>query len=194
MDTQIILKLRQLTGAGMSDCKKALDETGGDIEKAIDYLRKKGEVKAAKKAADRTAGEGIIHAYIHAGGKVGVLLQLNCETDFVARNQEFQNLAHDLAMHIAAAHPLYIKPEDVPQEEIEKEKSIYREQLKGEGKPENIIEKIMEGKVSKYYEEVCLLKQPYIKDDKKKVEQIITEAIAKIGEKIEVAKFARYQI
>lgn len=194
MDTKIILKLRELTGAGMTDCKKALDENNGDIEKAIDYLRKKGEIKAAKKSSERTAGEGIIHAYIHAGGKVGVLLQLGCETDFVARNEMFQNLAHDLSLHIAAAQPLYIKQEDVPSEEIEKEKSIYTEQLKMEGKSGEIIEKILAGKIAKYYEEVCLLKQPFIKDDKKKVEQVIAEAIAKIGEKIEVVKFARYNV
>lgn len=194
MDTQTIVRLRDMTGAGMLDCKKALDETGGDIEKAVDYLRKKGEVKAAKKSAERTASEGIIHAYIHAGGKVGVMLQLSCETDFVARNEEFKALAHDIAMHIAASNPTYAKPEDVPENELKKEKEIYREQLKAEGKPDNIIDKIMDGKISKYFEDVCLLKQPFIKDDKKKVEQIITEAVAKIGEKIEVARFARYQI
>ncbi|MFH0854845.1 MAG: translation elongation factor Ts [bacterium] len=194
MNTQTITKLRNMTGAGMLDCKKALDETNGDIEKAIDYLRKKGEIKAAKKSAERDASEGIIHSYIHAGGKVGVMIQLNCETDFVARNADFQELAHNLAMHIAAANPSYVKQEDVPKEELEKEKDIYREQLKTEGKPENIIEKILDGKIAKYYEEVCLLKQPFIKDDKKKVEHIISEVIAKIGEKIEVAKFARYQI
>ncbi|MFC1613624.1 translation elongation factor Ts, partial [Patescibacteria group bacterium] len=134
MDTQTLIKLRDLTGAGMLDCKKALDETNGDIEEAIDYLRKKGDVKAAKKTAERNAGEGIIHSYIHAGGKVGVLLQINCETDFVARNEEFKNLAHSLAMHIAASSPLYVKPEDVPDEEIQREKNVYREQLKTEGK------------------------------------------------------------
>ncbi|MFH1191975.1 MAG: translation elongation factor Ts [bacterium] len=194
MDSQIILKLREMTGLGMLDCKKALDETGGDVEKAIDYLRKKGELKAAKKSAERTAKEGIIHAYIHAGGKVGVLLQLNCETDFVARNQEFEDLAHTLAMHIAAAQPLYVKAEDVPSDVLEREMDVYREQLKKEGKPENMIEKILSGKVAKYYEEVCLLNQPFIRDDKKKVEQIIAEAVAKIGEKIEVGRFTRYQI
>lgn len=194
MDTKIILKLRELTGAGMTDCKKALDESNGDVEKAIDYLRKKGEIKAAKKSSERTAGEGVIHAYIHAGGKVGVLLQLGCETDFVARNEMFQDLAHDIALHIAAAQPMYIKQEDVPLEEIEKEKSIYTEQLKAEGKSGEIIEKILTGKISKYYEDVCLLKQPFIKDDKKKVEQVIAEAIAKIGEKIEVVRFVRYNV
>lgn len=194
MDSQIIVKLRNMTGAGMLDCKKALEETGGDIEKAIDYLRKKGEVKAAKKSAERNAREGIIHAYIHGGGKVGVLLQLNCETDFVAKNEEFKNLAHNLAMHIAALNPSYVKPEDIPEGELDREKDIYNEQLKAEGKPKNIIDKILDGKVAKYYEEVCFLNQPYIKDDKKKVEQIIAEAIAKIGEKIEVARFVRYQI
>ncbi|MFC1615213.1 translation elongation factor Ts [Patescibacteria group bacterium] len=194
MDTQTLIKLRDLTGAGMLDCKKALDETNGDIEEAIDYLRKKGDVKAAKKTAERNAGEGIIHSYIHAGGKVGVLLQINCETDFVARNEEFKNLAHSLAMHIAASSPLYVKPEDVPDEEIQREKNVYREQLKTEGKKDEIIDKIMAGKVKKYYEEVCLLEQPFIKDDKKIVKQAITEAIAKLGEKIEIVRFSRYQI
>jgi len=194
MNTQTLIKLRDLTGAGMLDCKKALDETNGDIEKAIDYLRKKGDVKVSKKTAGRNAGEGIIHSYIHAGGAVGVLLQLNCETDFVARNEEFKSLAHDLAMHIAAASPLYVQAEDVPEEEIQREKEIYREQLKAEGKNDEIIEKIMEGKVQKYYGEVCLLNQPFIKDDKKTVKQAITEAIAKLGEKIQIVKFARYQI
>jgi len=194
MDTNTIVKLRELTGIGMMDCKKALEESGGDIEKAIEYLRKKGELKSAKKSAERNAKEGIIHSYIHAGGKVGVLLQLHCETDFVARTQEFQKLAHDLAMHIAAAQPGYIKPEDIPTEELEKEKLVYKEQLKLEGKPENIIDKIMEGKISKYYQDVCLLKQFFIKDDKKRVEQIVTEYAAKIGEKIEIGKFVRFQI
>lgn len=193
MDTNLITKLREITGAGMMDCKKALDENNGDIEKSIEYLRKKGEVKAAKKVT-RNAGEGIIDAYIHPGNKVGVLLQLNCETDFVARNEEFRNLAHNLSMHIAASQPLYIKSEDVPAAEIEKEKEIYREQLKAEGKKEEIIEKIMIGKIEKYYEDVCLLNQPYILDDKKKVTQVINEAIAKTGEKIEVIRFSRFQV
>ncbi len=194
MDSQTILKLREMTGLGMLDCKKALDETGGDVEKAIDYLRKNGELKAAKKSAERTAKEGIIHAYIHAGGKVGVLLQLNCETDFGARNKEFEDVAHVLAMHIAAAQPLYVKAEDVPSDVLEREMDVYREQLKKEGKPENMIEKILAGKLAKYYEDVCLLNQPFIRDDKKKVEQIIAEAVAKIGEKIEVGRFTRCQI
>ncbi len=194
IDTKVLAQLRDLTGAGVSDCQSALQESNGDIEKAIEILRKKGAVKAAKKSAERTACQGLIESYIHANGRVGVLLELRCETDFVARNQEFKDLAHDIAMQIAATSPIYIKPENVPTAEIEKEKEIYREQLKNEGKPENVREKIIEGKLNKYLQEVCLLKQPFIKDDKITVEELLTRAIAKIGEKIEVANFTRYQI
>ena len=194
LDTQAITKLRQATGAGIVDVTKALEEAGGNEEKAVEILRKKGASKAAKKLAERTTGEGIVHSYIHSNGKVGSMIQIQCETDFVARNQDFQTLAHDIAMHIAAANPLYIKPEDVPAAEVEKEKEIYREQLKTEGKPADMLEKILEGKVQKYYTDVCLLKQAFVKDDKITIEKLIEGAIAKMGEKIEVVKFSRFQI
>ena len=194
IDTKTLLNLRETTGAGMSDCKAALDESNGDIDKAIEILRKKGALKAAKKSAERTASQGIVESYIHGNGSVGVLVKLLCETDFVARTDDFKNLAHDICMQIAAANPSYLKPEDVPTTELDKEKEIYAEQLKAEGKPENVMEKILEGKVQKYYEQVCLLKQPFIKDDKITIEKLIEQSIAKIGEKIEIAAFIRYQI
>jgi elongation factor Ts len=194
IDAKIVKNLRDKTGAGMLDCQKALEEASGDLEKAVEILRKKGEIKAAKKSAERTATEGLIHAYIHSNGKVGVLLQLNCESDFVARNQEFKELAHDLALQVAAMNPLYLKPEDVPAEELVKEKEIIREQLVREGKPENVIAKIMAGKLQKYYAENCLLKQLFIKDDQLIIEDIIKDKIAKIGEKIEVGRFIRFEI
>jgi elongation factor Ts len=188
---QTVAALRKATGVGIADCKKALEECDGDLQKAADHLRKQGSLKAAKKA-DRSTGEGLIDAYIHAGGKVGVLVEVNCETDFVARNEEFKELVKDIAMHIAAANPLYVSSEDVPEEVLEKEKEIYTEQLKKEGKPDEIIEKIMAGKIQKYYEEVCLLEQPFIKEEKKKIKDLIQEKIAKIGENIVVARFTRY--
>jgi len=194
IDTKTLLHLREITGAGMSDCKTALDESNGEIEKAIEILRKKGALKAAKKSAERIARQGVIESYIHGNGSVGVLLKLLCETDFVARTDDFKNLAHDIAMQIAAANPSYLRPENVPAEELNKEKEIYTEQLKTEGKPEAVMAKIIDGKVQKYYEQVCLLKQPFIKDDKITIEKLIEQSIAKIGEKIEIAEFARYQI
>ncbi|MFA5022091.1 MAG: translation elongation factor Ts [Patescibacteria group bacterium] len=194
IDTKLITKLRELTGAGVGDCKAALSEANDDMDKAVEVLRKKGAVKASKKLAERTASQGIIESYIHANGRVGVLIEVHCETDFVALNQDFKTLVHDLAMQVAGANPLYIKPEDVPAEVIAKEKEIYQEQLKTEGKPENIWERIITGKVDKYYQEVCLLKQPFIKEDKLTVEELINNHIAKIGEKIEVTRFCRYQI
>ncbi len=194
IDTKAIVKLREITGAGMGDVREALEEAGGDMEKAIEVLRKKGALKAAKKMTDRVAGEGLVHAYIHGTGKVGVLVQVGCETDFVARNEDFQALVHDIAIQIAGANPLYIKPEDVPAEVTEKEKEIYKEQLLAEGKPENMIDKIMDGKLEKYYQEVCLLKQAFIKDDQFTVEKVIEQAVAKLGEKIEVVRFTRYHI
>jgi elongation factor Ts len=193
-DTSIILKLRETTGAGMMDCKKALDEAGDDLEKAIDILRKKGAIKAAKKQSERQTKEGIVHAYVHSNNKVGVLLELLCETDFVARNEEFRNLAHDLAMQIAATNPLYVKPEDVPAEVVEKEKSIYLEELSGQEKPPAVAEKIIAGKLEKYYEDVCLLNQPFIKDEDITIKDLINQKIAKIGEKIEVGRFVRFAI
>ena len=178
----------------MLDCQKALEEASGDIEKAVEVLRKSGAIKAAKKAAERQANDGLIHSYIHANGKVGVLLQLNCETDFVARNKEFKELAHDLALQIAAMNPLCLSSEDVPAEEMKKEKDIIVEQLKKEGKPDNVIEKIVEGKLGKYYCENCLLKMPFVKDDKVIIEDMIQDKVAKMGEKIEIARFVRFDI
>lgn len=194
VDLNLLTKLRNQTGAGVSDCKKALDEANGDYEKSIEVLRKRGEAKAAKKCAEREVKEGIIYAYIHSNNKAGAMLELDCETDFVAKNEEFQKLAHDFGMQIVAMSPEYVKPEDVPAEIIEKEKEIYRVQLEKEGKPAEIIEKILEGKIAKYYEEVCLLKQSFIKDDSKKMEDVLNEAIAKTGEKMELRRFTRYQI
>jgi elongation factor Ts len=192
MNTEQIIKLRQLTGAGMVDCQKALAEAADNFELAIDILRKKGEVKAAKKLQERVTKEGIVYSYIHSNNKAGAMLELDSETDFVSRGDDFRALAHDLAMHITAAAPEYLRPEDVPAEVIAKEKEIYREQLKAEGKPEAIMEKILEGKLAKYFEEVCLLKQPFIKDDSIRVEEYINRLIAKTGEKIEVKRFVRY--
>lgn len=194
IDTQLITKLRQQTGAGISDVKNALEEANGDTEKAIELLRKKGAIKAAKKGAEREASEGLVGSYIHSNGKIGVLVAVNCETDFVARNDDFKEMVRDIAMHIAAANPSYLKPEEVPAEELEKEKDVYREQLKGEGKPEDMIEKILGGKIDKYYTEVCLLKQPFVKDDKISIEQLIEQSVLKLGEKIEITKFVRYEI
>ena len=193
-DVQTITKLRAQTGAGMLDCKKALDEVNGDYDKAIDVLRKKGEAKAAKKVAERQAKEGIVYSYIHSNNKTGTMLELFCETDFVAKTDDFKGLAHELALQIVAMSPEYLTPEQIPAEALEREKSVYREQLKNEGKPEEMIEKILEGKMNKYYEEVCLMKQLFIKDDKVTVESLITQVIAKTGEKIEVGNFIRYQI
>jgi elongation factor Ts len=193
-DAKTITKLRNLTGAGMMDCKKALDEAGDDFDKAIDVLRKRGEAKAAKKMVEREAKEGIIYSYIHSNKKSAAMLELFCETDFVARTDDFKNLAHDIAMQIVAMSPDYVKPEDVPAELVEKEKDVYREQLKTEGKPEEMIEKILTGKLDKFYEEVCLLKQPFIKDDKQTIEDMLKQIIAKTGEKMEIGKFIRFQI
>ncbi len=190
---QMVKKLRDMTGAGMMDCKKALQEADGDFDKAIEILRKKGAAKAAKKAG-RATGEGIITSYVHFNGRIGVLLELNCETDFVARTDEFKELAYNLAKQVAAMSPRWVSREDVPQEVIEKEKEIYREQLKNSGKPENVVEKIIEGKLEKFFQENCLLEQDYIFDDKKKVKDIITEAIGKIGENIRVSRFVRLEV
>lgn len=191
MDTTLITQLRAKTGAGIVDCKEALTESNGNLTKAEEILRKKGLKTVAKKAG-RSAKEGVIMSYIHAGGKVGVMVELNCETDFVARNEEFQALAKDIAMHIAASAPEYLRPEDVPPLVLEKEKEILRAQLKAEGKPEAMMDKIIEGKLAKFYEEHCLLKQVFIKDETKKIEDLLKEAIAKIGENIEARRFTRY--
>ena len=188
-----VKELRERTGSGMMDCKAALAETGGNIEKAIDYLREKGLAKAARKSG-RTASDGRIFHYVHTNFKVGALLELNSETDFVAKTDEFNTLVHELAMHITAANPIYLKPEDVPEEDLEREKAIYRQQLLDEGKPADKLDKIIEGKVKKFYETTCLLEQPYIRDTDKKVKDLLMELIAKIGENIVIRRFARFVI
>jgi elongation factor Ts len=188
----MVKELREKTGAGMMDCKKALAENAGDFVKAEEWLRKKGITGAAKKAG-RTAAEGLVGAYVH-NGKVGVLVEVNCETDFVARNEDFQALVRDVALHVAALSPQYVRREDVPAEVLEKEKDIERVKLREQKKPEAMIEKILTGKIEKYFETVCLLDQPFVKDDKKKVHEVVTEAIAKIGENISIRRFTRYQV
>ncbi|WP_020588381.1 translation elongation factor Ts [Desulfobacter curvatus] len=190
---QMVKELRAATGSGIMDCKRVLAEADGNMDKAIELLRKKGLAKAAKRAG-RSTSEGIIYSYIHTGAKLGVLLEVNCESDFVAKNEDFENFAKDIAMHIAAANPAGLVPEDVDQSVIEKEREIYRAQMLEEGKPENIIDKIVDGKVEKFYKEVCLLSQQYIKDPQKTVEDILKETIGKIGENIQIKRFARFQI
>ncbi len=190
---QMVKELREKTGAGMMACKKALIETDGDMDKAIDKLREMG-LASAKKKASREANEGKVVSYIHAGGKIGVLVEVNCETDFVANTDDFNNLCKDIAMQIAASEPLYVAKEDVPQDVIEKEKNIQKEQLRQQGKPENMLDKIAEGKINKYFEEVCLLEQPFIKDGSVKIKNLIEAAIAKLGENIVVRRFARFKI
>ncbi|RTH98620.1 translation elongation factor Ts [Thermus scotoductus] len=190
---ELIKKLREATGAGMMDVKKALEDAGWDEEKAVQLLRERGAMKAAKKA-DREAREGIIGHYIHHNQRVGVLVELNCETDFVARNELFQNLAKDLAMHIATMNPRYVSAEEIPAEELEKERQIYIQAALNEGKPAQIAEKIAEGRLKKYLEEVALLEQPFVKDDKIRVKELIQEAIAKTGENIVVRRFCRFEL
>lgn len=190
---EMVKTLREMTGAGMMDCKKALGETNGDMDKAVDFLREKGLAAAAKKSG-RIATEGLVESYIHAGGRIGVLVEVNCETDFVAKNEDFQALVKDIAMQIAAANPLYVRREEVPAEIIEHEREILRAQAINEGKPANIAEKMVEGRVEKYYKEVCLLDQTYIKDGDLTIADIIKANIAKIGENISVRRFVRYQL
>ena len=191
--TEGIKELRQITGAGVLDCKKALDETGGDIDKAIDILREKGLAGVAKKAA-RTASDGRIEAYVHPGAKLATLVEVNCETDFVARTEQFQELTHNLAMHIAAAFPEWVSREDVPESVIEAEKNVYRAQLKEEGKPERVWDRIIEGKLEKFYEQNVLLEQAYIRDQDQTIQDVLNDAIAKLGENIVIRRFARFQI
>lgn len=186
-------ELRKVTGAGLMDCKKALAETGGDQEKAVDYLRKKGLAAASKKSG-RIASEGSVGSYIHAGGKIGVLVEVNCETDFVAKNEMFQVFVKDIAMHIAAAAPQFVRREEVAADLLEREKEIYRAKAKESGKPDNIIEKIVEGQVNKYYAEICLLEQQYVKDSDKTVQQYLNETIASIGENISIRRFTRFAL
>ncbi|OGY46562.1 MAG: elongation factor Ts [Candidatus Buchananbacteria bacterium RIFCSPLOWO2_01_FULL_46_12] len=194
IDVKTITQLRELTGAGFVDCQQALAESGGELSKATEILRKKGAIKAAKKTSERTAGEGLVESYIHSNGKVGVLIEVRCETDFVARNESFKALAHDLAMQVAGANPLYVKQEEVPAAVIAKEKEVYAEQLKNEGKPAAMWPKIIEGKIKKYYQENCLMQQSFIKDDSLTIASLVEQRIFQLGEKIEVTKFVRYQI
>ena len=190
---EMVKELRTPTGAGMMDCKKALLETGGDKEKAINYLREKGLAKAAKRAG-RIAAQGVVDSYIHLGGKVGVMVEVNCETDFVARNEEFRAFARDICLQVAATNPAYLSREDVPEEVIENEKEILRRQAANEGKPEKIIDKIVNGRIEKFFQENCLLEQPFIKDQDKTVKDLLTEKIAKIGENIIIRRFVRFEM
>lgn len=192
ISASMVKELRELTGAGMMDCKKALEETNGDMEKAIVLLREKGLSKAAKKAG-RIAAEGLVDAYIH-NGRIGVLIEVNCETDFVAKNEEFKQFVRDMAMQVAAANPKYVAKEDVSEEELNQEREILRQQALNEGKPEHVVDKIVEGRIEKYYEQVCLLEQPFIKDPDVKVKDLINEKIAKIGENIKIRRFVRYEV
>ncbi|MDQ4076700.1 MAG: translation elongation factor Ts [Chloroflexota bacterium] len=188
-----VKELRERTGAGVLESKKTLDETGGDIEQAIELLRERGMVKAAKKAS-REANEGIVEPYIHLGGKIGVLVELNCETDFVARTEDFQELAHEIALHIAAAAPRFVSREDVVQEEVDREREIYISAAKEEGKPDHIAEKIADGRLQKFYEENVLLEQPYVREPSRTIDDLIKEHIAKLGENIVVNRFARFVV
>lgn len=188
-----VKELREMSGVGMMECKRALDEAGGDMEKAIEILRKTGAAKAVKKS-QRSTDQGMVESYIHAGAKVGVLLKLLCETDFVAKNEVFKQLAHDLALHVAGMKPLYVSFEDIPGDVKESEKRIYREQFASSGKPSEIIEKIIEGKIQTFASEIVLLEQPFVKDQDKKVKDVINEHVAKLGENIRVGGFARYEI
>ncbi len=190
---QDVKTLRERTGCGMMDCKTALTETNGDMDKAVDYLREKGMAKAAKKAG-RIAAEGIVDSYIHMGGKIGVLLELNCETDFVARGDQFKNLAHDICLHIAAANPQYLTAEEVPADVIEKEKAILKAQALEEGKPEAIVERMVEGRIKSFYDDNCLMNQKFVKDPSKTISQLVVEATATIGEKISVRRFVRFEM
>lgn len=189
MSNDILKEIREITGSGILEIKGALEEAGGDKDKAIEILRKKGAAKAGKKA-DRVAKEGLIETYIHPGSRVGVLIEVNCETDFVARTDDFKNLAKELALHIAAANPLYVNIADVPAEVVEKEKEIYKEQVKG--KPEDVVNKILEGKIAKYFEEACLMEQPFAKNPDQKVKDVVAQAVAKMGENVVVKRFARF--
>lgn len=193
VSVEMIKNLREMTGAGMMDCKNALAEVDGNIDEAVTFLRKKGLATAAKKSS-RSTSEGLISSYIHAGGKIGVLVEVNCETDFVARNDAFQALVADLSLHIAAANPSYVKREDVPQEVADKERSVFLDQVKSMNKPENVLGKIVDGKMDKFFSEICLLEQAFVKDPDKKIQDILTETIAKVGENITVKRFARFEM
>ena len=190
---KLVKELRERTGAGFSDCRAALVEANANIEKAIEILRKKGQAAAAKKA-QREASEGLVGSYIHAGGKIGVLVELNCESDFVARTEAFQQLSHDIAMHVAALDPRYVRREEVTADMLEKEREIYRAQALASGKPEQVVEKIVAGKMEKFYEENCLYEQHFIKDESLTIGEMITQAIAKLGENISIRRFARFKV
>ena len=190
---QMVKELRERTGAGMMDCKKALTETSGDMEAAVDTLRKKGLAAAAKKAG-RVTAEGVVGSYIHGGGKIGVLVEVNCETDFVARTDHFQELVRDIAMHIAAAEPRFVSRDEVTPDVLERERAIFREQALESGKPANVVDRIVDGKIEKYYSEFVLLEQPFVKDPDKTIGQLVTERVAKIGENIQVRRFARFKL
>ena len=191
--TEMVKELRGVTGAGVLEAKKALEQTDGNFDKAVDILREKGAARAFKRA-DRTAKEGLVELYAHPGNRVGVMLELNCETDFVGRTDGFRELAHNLALHIAAAAPRYLRAEDVPAAEIERETAVLKAQAIGEGKSEAIAEKMVAGRISKYYEEICLLEQPFVKDEKVKIKDMLTDAIRTTGENIMVRRFVRYQL
>lgn len=188
-----VKELREKTGAGMMDCKAALVETGGNIEKAVDFLRQKGLADAGKKSG-RSATEGLVHSYIHAGGKIGVLIEVNCETDFVARTDQFQEFVKELAMQVAAANPLCVNREDLPAEVLEREREVYKAQALETGKPENVLDKIVEGKIGKYYRDVVLMEQAFIKDPDKDVQTLVKEKIAELGENVSIRRFTRYQV
>lgn len=193
ISTQMIKELREVTGAGVLEAKKTLEAVGGDFDKAVDELRKKGAARAAKRA-DRSANEGVIELYAHHSGRVGVMLELNCETDFVARNENFQTLAHDLVLHIAAMTPLYLSADEVPQEDLDRELNILREQALAEGKPAEVVDKIVTGRMNKFYEETCLLEQPFVRDDSVKIKEMLTNTIQMTGENIVVRRFVRYEL
>lgn len=191
--TEMVKELRERTGIGMMECKRALEASGGDQEKAIEFLRKKGHARAKEKMHRETA-EGIVGSYIHLNGKIGVLVEINCESDFVARNADFKELVKNVAMHIAAANPKYVSADQVPASELEKEKDIIREQFKDSKKPPEIVEKIIQGKLTKFYEEVCLLDQFYIRDDKIRIKDLLSSSVAKFGENIKISRFARFEL
>ncbi len=194
IDNKLVMELRNRTSAGIVDCKKALEEAGGDMEKAIEILKKKGAIKAAKKAAERTASEGLLATYLHHNGKLASIVELTCETDFVARNDAFKQLANDLALQVAAMDPQYVSPELIPAEDVEKKKAEFMTEMAGDNKPEDIKAKIVEGKLNKWYTDTCLTKQAFIKDEDKTIEQLIAELSGTIGEKIAVTRFVRMQM
>lgn len=193
MDAKLVKELREMSGAGMMDCKKALEAVEGDLKKAVEYLREKGLAATAKKAG-RVAAEGVVESYIHMGGKIGVLVEINCETDFVAKTEGFKNFAKDVAMHIAAANPSYVSKDEVPADEVEHEKEILRHQALNEGKPEKIVDKMVEGRIAKFYKEICLLEQPFVKNPDQTIEDLVKEQIMAVGENVKIRRFARFQL